>query len=237
MVVLFTINQTGPRSPPSRPAGRCIAPPGASAKPFAEAAKLLRVFLPMRRLSPRSWLNPSRISRFNSSLSEKSTNSTPSFPKPRLLLVSTMQQVEVKKLGTQDKSEPREVTMEVAADLRMYAGLRWPMMNHKWRKARLASLLGMKERRVKSIYEADQSARLRADEEAAIKALIGKKEEADAADIALAKRISELETQVAFLVAALARDELAAHSAIAHRASASTSAKGNSAPKRRAADH
>lgn len=72
------------------------------------------------------------------------------------------------------------MTAALANDLRIYAGRRWPTMNHKWRKAKLASMLGMSERRVKSLYEADEAARLRADEEARIKALIGQKEEADA---------------------------------------------------------
>lgn len=140
-------------------------------------------------------------------------------------------------MGSQDKSEPREVTAALANDLRIFAGRKWPTMNHKWRKARLASVLGMSERRVKSIYEAEATARLRADEEARIKALIGQKEAADAADIALAERISELEATVTFLVAALAGDEVAAHRARAHRASASTPAASNRAPKRRASDH
>lgn len=137
-------------------------------------------------------------------------------------------------MGIQDKSEPREVTIEVASDLRIYAGRRWPTMNHKWRKARLASLLGMNERRVKSIYEAEETARLRVDEEARIKALIGQKEEAD--DIALAKRISDLEAQVAFLVAALARDEMASTGITSRRPSKSTSRAGDSAPRRRSTD-
>jgi hypothetical protein len=144
---------------------------------------------------------------------------------------------EDKKLGIQDKSEPREVTVEVAADLRSYAGHRWPTMNHKWRKARLASLLGMNERRVKSIYEAEHTARLRADEEARIKALIGQKEEADAADIALAKRIADLEAQVATLAAILARDTLEAEGHAAHRHGAGALGSGQAAPRRRSTDH
>ena len=109
------------------------------------------------------------------------------------------------------ENEAREVTTAVATDLRIYAGRRWPTMNHKWRKARLASLLGMNERRVKSIYEAEQTARLRSDEEAKIKALLGQKEEADAADIALAERIAHLEAQVAAMAALLAGEEVARH--------------------------
>lgn len=140
-------------------------------------------------------------------------------------------------MGIQDKSEPREVTVEVAADLRSYAGHRWPTMNHKWRKARLASLLGMNERRVKSIYEAEHTARLRADEEARIKALIGQKEEADAADIALAKRIADLEAQVATLAALLARDTLEAEGHTAHRHGAGALGSGQATPRRRSTDH
>ena len=139
-------------------------------------------------------------------------------------------------MGIQDKSEPHEVTMEVATDLRVYAGLRWPTMNHKWRKARLASLLGMNERRVKSIYEAEQTARLRADEEARIKALLGRKEEAHEADIALAKRIADLEAQVATLVALLAGDTLAAQGRAAHRQSGGASGGSHSVPRRRSDD-
>lgn len=140
-------------------------------------------------------------------------------------------------MGIQDKSEPREVTVEVATDLRIYAGQRWPTMNHKWRKARLASLLGMNERRVKSIYEAEQTARLRSDEEARIKALIGQKERADAvADIALAKRIADLEAQVATLAALLAGDTLAAEGRSAHRQGAEAPDRGHAVPRRRADD-
>jgi hypothetical protein len=145
---------------------------------------------------------------------------------------------EDKKLGIQDKSEPREVTVEVAADLRSYAGHRWPTMNHKWRKARLASLLGMNERRVKSIYEAEQTARLRVDEEARIKALLGQKEEADAvADEALANRIAELEAKVAFLVSALAGDELAARRNASRGQGRGALAEGSGTPRRRSTDH
>jgi hypothetical protein len=158
------------------------------------------------------------------------------FPIPLRLLVPNIQQREVKKLGMQDKSERREVTVEVATDLRIYAGQRWPTMNHKWRKARLASLLGMNERRVKSIYEAEQTARLRVDEEARIKALIGQREKADAADIALAKRIADLEAQVASLAALLARDTLAAEGRVAHRQGAGASGRGQSVPRRRTDD-
>lgn len=137
-------------------------------------------------------------------------------------------------MGIWDKSEPREVTAVLADDLRAFAGRKWPTMNHKWRKARLASLLGLSERRIKSIYEAEQTARLRADEEAKITALIGQKEEADAhaeADRALAERLAELEAQVAFLVEALARETLAAQSGPASRTVRAHARKGSSAAR------
>lgn len=120
-------------------------------------------------------------------------------------------------MGIQDKREAREVSATLANDLRVFAGRKWPTMNHKWRKARLAALLGMSERRVKSLYEADENARLRVDEEARIKALLGQKEIADAEDKALAQRIAELEAQVAALVSALARDEVEARRPQARR--------------------
>jgi uncharacterized membrane protein YccC len=78
---------------------------------------------------------------------------------------------DAKELGKRAKAEPIKMSA-VADDLRVYAGRRWPTMNHKWRKAHLASLLGMTERRVRSLYEADEAARLHADEEARIRALI-----------------------------------------------------------------
>lgn len=132
------------------------------------------------------------------------------------------------------KNEPHKVTTAVATDLRIYAGRRWPTMNHKWRKARLASLLGMNERRVKSIYEAEETARLRVDEEARIKALIGQEEEANAAaDSALAKRIADLETQVATLMAALASDALAAEGRASRGSGNGSPGRSPSVPRRR----
>lgn len=124
------------------------------------------------------------------------------------------------------------MTAALADDLREFAGRKWPTMNHKWRKARLASLLGMSDRRVKSIYEAEETARLRADEKAKITALIGQKEEANVeADRALAERLAELEAQVAFLVEALARETLAAESRAASRAVRSRAGQGSSAAR------
>lgn len=128
------------------------------------------------------------------------------------------------------------MTAALANDLRVFAGRKWPTMNHKWRKARLASLLGMSERRVKSLYEAEETARIRADEEARIKALIGQEEESHDADEALSTRIAELEAQVAFLVATLAGDEMAATGASAGRQITGASSGGHAARGRRSTD-
>lgn len=130
----------------------------------------------------------------------------------------------------------REVTAALADDLRTYAVKRWPTMNHEWRKAKLAAMLGMKVRRVRSYWDAEETLSPRLSEVERIKALLGQKEEADAADIALAKRISELEAQVAFLVSALAGDELAAKSRAADRQGGPLSRRSTDVPRRRADD-
>lgn len=139
----------------------------------------------------------------------------------------------------QDKPEPREVTAAVATDLRIYAGRRWPTMNHKWRKARLASLLGMNERRVKSIYEAEETARLRVDEEARIKALIGQKEEADAdADAyrTLEARFMAMEAAFADLRAEIAAATLVREGGQTGRSRRDDTGAGQGLSRRRSAD-
>lgn len=130
------------------------------------------------------------------------------------------------------------MTDALANDLRVYAGTRWPTMNHKWRKARLASLLGMNERRVKSLYEAEETARVREDEAARIKTLISAKEEAASAeaDKALEARIADLETQLAMVLSALAGDQLAAHGGAARRDSSDAHQAGGATQARRTTD-
>lgn len=137
-----------------------------------------------------------------------------------------------------DKSEPREVTAALATELRTYAGRRWPTANHKWRKARLASLLGMNERRVKSLYEADPLARIRHDEAVRIDALIGAEPEETSGreDRLLAQRVAELEAQLATVVAALARDEMAAGGMAPRNPEQRTDGGDGSSPRRRSTD-
>ena len=87
----------------------------------------------------------------------------------------------------------------LAQDLRTYAVRRWPTTNHKWRKARLASILGLTERRVRSIYEGEQTAVLRQHEADAIAKLLGaaREREIDGANKhdfqALQARVARLE--------------------------------------------
>lgn len=91
----------------------------------------------------------------------------------------------------------REVTAALADDLRTYAVKRWPTMNHEWRKAKLASLLGMKVRRVRSYWDAEETLSPRQSEVDAIAELIGSEREIEEANrdafAALQERIARLE--------------------------------------------
>lgn len=98
----------------------------------------------------------------------------------------------------------RKMQAALADDLREYAGKRWPSGNAKFRKGRLADLLGFSERRVRSYWEA-KAASPRDHEIEAIKALIGRKEGADVADRAIAERLSQVEAELAEVRALLAR--------------------------------
>lgn len=120
----------------------------------------------------------------------------------------------------------------ISSGLRTYAVKRWPTANHKFRKARLADLLGFTERRVRSFWEA-KAAAPRDDEIDAIKALIGQQEDADAT---LSNRIAELEAQVASLAALLAGDEMAAQRRAAHRQGIGASGASQVTPRRRSTD-
>ena len=64
--------------------------------------------------------------------------------------------------------EREEMTAAAATIMREYAATRWPTLNHKGRMSRLADKLNWTHRRVRSIYQQDDRARLRADEMAAL---------------------------------------------------------------------
>lgn len=63
----------------------------------------------------------------------------------------------------------------VAQHLRVYARRRWPLANDKFRKDRLADLLKVTKRRIKSLWEGDKNAVLRQREADDIERLTGSK--------------------------------------------------------------
>ena len=128
------------------------------------------------------------------------------------------------------------MTAALANDLRTYAVKRWPTMNHEWRKAKLASMLNMKVRRVRSYWDAEENMSPRLSEVEAIKALIKSKEAADDADDALARRIADLEAQVAILAAAIAREALASSRPETHQSSDGGTGESQGMPRRRSTD-
>lgn len=94
-------------------------------------------------------------------------------------------------MGKQD-----DMNAVIAQGLRVYARRRWPLENDKFRKLRLADLLGISARRIKSLYEAEQTAVIREHEADAVRRLLGQQkiEEANRAELeALKGRIARLE--------------------------------------------
>lgn len=99
-------------------------------------------------------------------------------------------------MGIEVNSERRDVSVAVSNELRAYARTRWPLANDKFRKTRLASLIGVTERRIKSLWEGDPAAVLREHEAAAIRKLHKQRqiEEANRNDFAaLQDRVARLE--------------------------------------------
>jgi hypothetical protein len=81
---------------------------------------------------------------------------------------------EVKELGLSDKSERREVSAAIVGmELKTFARSKWPLTNDKDRKRRLKVALGFTARRIKSLWEGSESARVHTDETDAIEAMIG----------------------------------------------------------------
>lgn len=86
-----------------------------------------------------------------------------------------------------------KVNAAISHDLRVYARRRWPLGNDKFRKDRLATLLKLSSRRIKSLWEGEQSAVIREHEADAVRRLVGQAE-ANTNDLqALAQRIARLE--------------------------------------------
>ena len=107
-------------------------------------------------------------------------------------------------MGIEDK-----VNAAIATDLRVYARRRWPLANDKYRKHRLADLLGVSARRVKSLWEAEETAVVREHEAEAVRKLVGQQE----AEEANLNDIRALQARIARLEAALFSQDEAFHSA------------------------
>lgn len=97
----------------------------------------------------------------------------------------------------QSSRERNDMSASAQFILRDYAGARWPTLNHKGRMARLAGVLGLGHRRVRSIYQNEEGVSLRADEMAAIAAL--RREKADDAVRSSQAEYRALEARIAAL--------------------------------------
>jgi len=122
-------------------------------------------------------------------------------------------------LGIEDKN----MNAVMADDLRVYARQRWPLANDKYRKDRLATPLRVSSRRIKSLWEGEETAVIRQSEAEAVRNLLGQKqiEEANRADFqALQARIARLEA------ALFASDEEFHHEAMAGLRAAADGGRG-----------
>ena len=128
----------------------------------------------------------------------------------------------------------------VAHNLRTVAAVRWPRLNHKGRQREISRHLlpAWSPRRVRSVYNAEPGVSLRAGEADDIKALIGAETETASGreDRLLAQRVAELEARLAAVMAALARDEMAAGGVAQGAAQRGTDGGDGSAPRRRSTD-
>jgi len=103
---------------------------------------------------------------------------------------------EDKPLGNSDKRERHEMNAALADDLKIYARRRWPLTTDEWRWTRLANIVGVKPRRMKSLYQGEPTAVVRQHEADALAKLIRNREieEANRNDFqALQARIARLE--------------------------------------------
>jgi hypothetical protein len=109
-----------------------------------------------------------------------------------------MAQGKSKKLSELHNSEA--LVRGLSEGLRTYAVKRWPLSNNKQRKARLANLLRMSDRRLQSFWNGETTMSVRHQEAEAIRALIQKPIEGQNDELeALKDRISQLEARLAAL--------------------------------------
>lgn len=117
---------------------------------------------------------------------------------------------EVSQLTFEDKTE-RHVNAAIAHDLKAYSRQRWPTGNDKFRKSRLATLLNVSARRIKSLWEGDPSAVIREHEAEAVRRLVGRIDEANRHDYEnLSARIARLEATLAAVDAEFFSPQMAA---------------------------
>lgn len=123
-------------------------------------------------------------------------------------------------MGKFAKMEGRVTSATLSTDLRIYAVKRWPLDKDERRKERLAALLNMTKRRVRSLWENERTARPRGDEIERIEALIGAEEDHANAEAyrALEARFASMEAELAGLREAIAAASMAGESAAPGRA-------------------
>lgn len=104
-------------------------------------------------------------------------------------------------MGKFAKTGERVTTASISRDLRVYATKRWPLDKDERRKERLATLLNMTKRRVRSLWENEPTAVPRGAEIERIEALVrAEQEQIEEANrdafAALQERIARLEAVV-----------------------------------------
>ena len=85
-------------------------------------------------------------------------------------------------MGIEAKSETIVTAAAIGDELRAYSRQRWPLANDKHRKSRIADLLNVSARRIKSFWEGEATAVPRPDEIRRVEALTGKTFSTAAAD-------------------------------------------------------
>lgn len=142
-------------------------------------------------------------------------------------------------MGKFAKTGERVTTATLSRDLRVYAARRWPLDKDERRKERLATLLNMTKRRVRSLWENEGTARPRGEEIERIKALIGAEEEEAYAEAyrQMDARFAAMEAELAALRTAIAATALAGEGAAHSGSGRGPDRQGQGVPRRRSTDH
>ncbi len=126
-------------------------------------------------------------------------------------------------MGIQAKTETTVTAAALGNELRIYSRQRWPLANDKHRKSRLAELLNLSHRRIKSFWEGEETAVPKPSEISRVEKLTGKKILAAAADgenrddfMALQARVARLEAALSAVDEAFFDPEVAAYREALH---------------------